>query len=91
LHNWVIDLHNQIDLKDKLIEALELKLIQKEQQIEDMVDATYVANGLIQKVVAICDTEDLIQKANVNFDTDDLTKNILLLVIPMKLWLINKK
>jgi len=27
LHNWVIDLYSQNALKDKLIEALELKLI----------------------------------------------------------------
>ena len=29
LDNWVIDLHKQIDLKDKLIEALQVKLIEK--------------------------------------------------------------
>jgi predicted nucleic acid-binding Zn-ribbon protein len=53
LDNWVIDLHKQIDLKDKLIEALQLKLIENEQQIENMVDATCATNDLIQKVDAL--------------------------------------
>ena len=46
LDNQVIDLHNQIDLKDKFIQTLQLKLIEKEKQIENMVDV-------------ICDTNDL--------------------------------
>jgi hypothetical protein len=72
LDNWVIDLHKQIDLKDKLIEALQLKLIEKEQQIENMVDATCATNDLIQKVNATCDTNDLMQMVDVTCDTHDL-------------------
>jgi hypothetical protein len=45
LYNWVVDLYNKFDVKDKLIESLQLKLIEKEQemltmQIENMLDAT---------------------------------------------------
>jgi hypothetical protein len=76
LHNWIIYLYNQIDMKDQLIEALELKLIQKQKQIDDMVDATYATNDLIQKVDAICDTEDLIQKDNATCDTDELIQKV---------------
>jgi hypothetical protein len=72
LDNWVIDLHKQIDLKDKLIEALQLKLIEKEQQIENMVDATCATNDLIQMVDVTCDTNDLIQMVDVTCDTNDL-------------------
>jgi capsule polysaccharide export protein KpsE/RkpR len=63
LHNWVIDLHNQIDMKDQLIEALELKLIQKEKQIESMVDATCAKNDLMQMMDTYA-TNDLIQKVD---------------------------
>jgi hypothetical protein len=72
LHNWVNDLHNQIDMKDQLIQAFELKLIQKEKQIENVVHATYATNNLIQKVDAICDTKDLIQKFDATCDTKNL-------------------
>jgi hypothetical protein len=30
LDNWVVDLHKQLDMKDKLIEALQLKLIERD-------------------------------------------------------------
>jgi hypothetical protein len=63
-------------MKDQLIEALELKLIQKQKQIDDMVDATYATNDLIQKVDAICDTKDLIQKANATCDTYELIQKV---------------
>jgi len=72
LDNWVIDLHKQIDLKDRLIEALQLKLIENEQQIENMVDVTCATNDIIQKINASCDTNDLIQKVDVTCDTHDL-------------------
>jgi hypothetical protein len=60
-------------MKDQLIETLNLKLIQKNKQIDDMVDAT---NDLIQKVDAICDMEDIIQKANATCDTNEFIQNI---------------
>jgi hypothetical protein len=84
LQNWIIDLHNQIDLKDKLIESLQQKLIEKEQQIENMVDTTCAKNDLMQmmddtcaiddlvhKVDATCDTKDLMQMVNATCDTHD--------------------
>jgi hypothetical protein len=73
--NWIIGLliiHKQIDLKDKLIETLQLKLIENEQQIENMVDATCATNDLIQKVNATCDINDLMQMVDVTCDTHDL-------------------
>jgi len=61
LGNWVVDLHKQLDMKDKLIEALYLKLIEKEQKMLTM-----------QMVDAICDTNDLIQTIDVTCDTNGL-------------------
>jgi predicted RNase H-like nuclease (RuvC/YqgF family) len=72
LDNLVLNLHKQIDWKDKLIEALQLKLIEKEQQIENMVDATCDTNDLIQMVDVTCDTNDLMQMMDVTCDIDDL-------------------
>jgi peptidoglycan hydrolase CwlO-like protein len=59
LDNWIVDLHKKIDSKDKLIEAHQLKLIEKEQQIENMVDSTCATNDLIQNNDVTCDTNDL--------------------------------
>lgn len=56
MDKWFIDPHNQIALKDKFIKSLELKLIQDEQQVEKMADATCATNEFIQKDNAICDT-----------------------------------
>jgi 6-phosphogluconate dehydrogenase (decarboxylating) len=50
-------------LKDKLIKALQQKLIEKEKQIENMVDATCTTNDLIQMVDDTCDTNDLVVDA----------------------------
>jgi hypothetical protein len=63
LDKLVVDLHKQIDLNDKLIEALQLKLIENEQQIENMVDV-------------ICATNDLMQMTDVTYDTEDLIKMV---------------
>jgi len=64
LDNWVVELHKQIGLKNKLIESLQLKLIEKEQemlriQIENMVGASCDTNDLMQMVDVTCDTNDL--------------------------------
>jgi hypothetical protein len=61
LDNFVLNLHKWIDWKYKLIESLQLTIIEKEHQIKNMVDAT-------------CDTNDLIQMVNVTCDTGDLMK-----------------
>jgi predicted RNase H-like nuclease (RuvC/YqgF family) len=71
LDNWVVDLHKQIDLKDKLIEALQLKLIEKEKQIENMVDATCDTNDLMQMVDVTCDTNDLMVDTDTSNDMID--------------------
>jgi hypothetical protein len=42
-------------MKDQLIDALKIKLREKHNQINDMVDATFVVNNLIHKVDASCD------------------------------------
>ena len=65
LDNWVVDLHKQIYLKDKMIEALQLNIIKKEQemvrmQINNMVDKTCDTYDLMQTIDAPCDTNDLV-------------------------------
>jgi 6-phosphogluconate dehydrogenase len=72
LENRVVDIQKKIDLSDRLIKSLQLKLIQKEKQIENMVDATCAINDLIQKVKATCDIDDLIQMVDVTYDTHDM-------------------
>jgi len=63
------ELQNQIDMKDKLIETLEWKLIQRQNIIDHMVDTIQSTNDLIQKVDASCDTKDLIEKIDAICDT----------------------
>ena len=46
-------------MKNKLLDALQIKLSEKKNQIDDIIDATSVET---QKVDASCDTEDLIEK-----------------------------
>ena len=65
LDNWVVGLHKQIYLKDKMIEALQLNLIKKEQeivrmQINNMVDTTCDTYDLMQTIDAACDANDLV-------------------------------
>jgi hypothetical protein len=55
-----------------LFETLQLKLIENEQKIENMVDATCETNDLIQMVDASCDMDDLMQMVSVMCDTYDL-------------------
>jgi hypothetical protein len=76
LHNWLIDLQNQIDMKDQLIDALQIKLRERHNQIDDMIDATSATNNLIQKVDASCDMEDLIENIDATCDTEELIQNI---------------
>jgi hypothetical protein len=47
------DLRDEIEMKDQLIDALQIKLREKHNQIDDMIDATSTTN---QKVDASCDT-----------------------------------
>jgi len=69
LDNGVIDLHKEIDLKDTLIKAFQIKLVENEQQIENMFEATCAKKDLIQKVNATCDTNDLMQMVDISCDT----------------------
>jgi predicted RNase H-like nuclease (RuvC/YqgF family) len=61
-------LQNQIDMNDQLIDALQIKLKERKNQIDDMIDATF-ANKSIQKIDASCDTEVLIEKFDAICDT----------------------
>jgi peptidoglycan hydrolase CwlO-like protein len=69
LQEYNHELHNQIDMKDKLIETLEWKLIQRQNIIDHMVDTIQSTNDLIQNIDASCDTEDLIEKIDATCDT----------------------
>ena len=65
---WIIRL---LIFTRKLIESLQLKLIEKEQekltnQIECMVDATSDTNDILQKVDATCDTHNLIKMVGID-------------------------
>jgi len=53
-----------------LIEVLQLKLTEKDQQIENMVDETCATNDFIQKVDVTCNTHDLMQMMDVTHDTN---------------------
>jgi hypothetical protein len=67
---------NLSDLKDKLIEALQVKFIENEKRIENIVDITCATNNLIHKSNATCNIDDLIQIIDVSCDTHDLIVDI---------------
>jgi hypothetical protein len=67
------NLRDEIEMKDQLIDALQIKLREKQNQIDDMVDAKSTTN---QKNDATCDTEDLIQKIDATCDTEDLIQKV---------------
>jgi hypothetical protein len=71
LDNWIINIHGQIDLKDKFIGAFQLKLIEKEKQIENMVDVICDTNDLMQMVGVTCDTNDVMVDTNTFNDIID--------------------
>ena len=60
LDNWVVDLYKQLDMKDKLIEALQRKLMEKEHKMPTM-----------QMVDVTCDTNDLMVYTNTKNDMID--------------------
>jgi hypothetical protein len=55
------DLRDEIEMKDQLIDALQIKLREKHNQIDDKIDVTSTTNNLIHKVDASCDTKYLIE------------------------------
>lgn len=57
------DLQNELHMKEQLIDALKTKLRKK----QDLLDVRRLEN-----IDAVCDTEDLIQTANVICETNDL-------------------
>jgi hypothetical protein len=64
-------------MKDQLIDALHIKLREKHNQVDNMIDATYATN---QKDDASCDTEDLIQNIDATCDLRILSKRLIQLV-----------
>jgi hypothetical protein len=67
------DLQDEMEMKDHLIDALQIKLREKCNQIHDMIDATSTAN---QKVDASCDTWDIIEKIDATCATEDLIQMV---------------
>lgn len=68
-------MQNYNDESQNQIKILDWKLIQKENIIDHMVDTVSLANDLIQKVDARCDTKDLIEKID-TCDAKELTKRV---------------
>jgi hypothetical protein len=80
------DLRNEIEIKDQLIDALQIKLREKKNQIDDMIDETYATNkkvdtsydieDLIEKIDAKCDTKEFIQMNDATCDTNEFIKKV---------------
>jgi hypothetical protein len=75
------DLRDEIEMKDQLIDALQIKLREKHNQIDDMIDATSATNH--KKFDASCDTKDLIEKIDATCATEELSKWLMQHVIQM--------
>lgn len=73
---WIIcnSVHNlkQIEWKDQLIEAIRTTLIEKEEQIENMVNASFNTDELIQIMDVTCNTNHSMQMVDATCDTNDL-------------------
>jgi hypothetical protein len=48
-------------MKYQLIDALQIKLRENHNQIDDMINATFITNNIMQKVGTSCDTKDIIE------------------------------
>jgi predicted RNase H-like nuclease (RuvC/YqgF family) len=70
------DLRDEIEMKDQMIDALQIKLREKKNQIDDMIDATCAIEGFIQMIDAACDTNEFIQKVDAACDTQDIMQMI---------------
>jgi len=62
-----------MESQDQLIDALQIKLREKHNQIDDMINATFATN---QKVDASCDTKDLIENIDATCDTEVLVQKV---------------
>jgi hypothetical protein len=63
-------------MKDKLIEALEWKLIQIQNIIDHMIETIHTTNDLIQKADVSCDMEDLIETFDATCDTNEIMQKV---------------
>jgi len=59
-----------------LIESFQLKLIENEKRIENIVDIICATNNLTQKINETYDIDDLIKMIDVSCDTHDLIVDI---------------
>ena len=50
------DMQDEIEMKDQLIDPLQIKSREKHNQIDDMINATYATNNLILKADASGET-----------------------------------
>ena len=69
----MINLHKQIDIKDQLIEFLQIQLIKQE---KETISATCGTSDLYQIVDKTCDTNDIMEKIDTTRDTSNLVKSV---------------
>lgn len=73
MQNKVVDLERNIDMKEQIIEFIQIQLIKHDEQL---VDATCDTSDLPQNVDTICDPSDLLQMVDITCDTSDLLQKI---------------